>query len=138
MAEDLALELGALNGNGAQPSLPAYGRDDERRPFLRRWEGYGVVKEDQWLTLEDGIQIQFQTRQEGETEPRTYRRGDYWLIPARVESGDVQWPRENGVAVALAPQGVRHTFAPLAIIGADDNGEATVIDDCRRLFNALV
>lgn len=137
-AEDLALELGPLNGNGAQPSLPGYGRDDERRPFLRRWEGYGAVRDDEWLTLEDGVQIQFQPRQTGETEARVYRRGDYWLIPARVASGDVQWPRKNGAAVALAPHGVRHYYAPLAIIGAGDDGEATVRSDCRRLFDTLV
>jgi Family of unknown function (DUF6519) len=38
-----------------------------------------------------------------------YRTGDYWLIPARVESGDVIWPRGANGPQALPPDGVeRH------------------------------
>src|SRR6266567_2479213 len=82
------------------------GRDMAKHPLLRRWDqkerdpasgaprlidGAAVVEEDDqdaWLALEDGIQIQFQPG-------GAYRTGDYWLIPARTETGDVQWPRSE-------------------------------------------
>ena len=43
-----------------------------------------------WLALEDGVEIQFVDPQNS-----VYRTGDYWLIPARVATGDVEWPRES-------------------------------------------
>jgi len=39
-----------------------------------------IVEGESWLSLEDGIQIQFQPAS-GST-PNQYRTGDYWLIPA--------------------------------------------------------
>ena len=46
----------------------------------------------QWIALEDGILIQFQPVQSPGTGANTYRTGDYWLVPARVATGDVEWP----------------------------------------------
>jgi hypothetical protein len=65
-----------------------------------------------WHKLENGIQIQFQPS----TPENRYRTGDYWLIPARVATGDVEWPGEAGKPEALPPHGVEHHYAPLAII----------------------
>jgi len=42
----------------------------------------------------------------------TYRTGDYWLIPARTATGNVEWPDGK----ALPPKGVDHHYAPLARI----------------------
>jgi hypothetical protein len=87
-------------------------------------KGQGV-----WLTLEDGIQIQFEAG-------ATYRTGDYWLIPARTATGDVVWPSEGDKPKALPPRGVRHHYAPLGIIGAAAPGGAglSLISDCRCAF----
>lgn len=49
-------------------------------------EGAG---KDGYTTIERGIQIQFQPG-------GLYRTGDYWLIPARVASGDIIWPAPAG------------------------------------------
>lgn len=102
-----------------------------RHPLLRRWEGIGVVpaKGTEWIPLEDGIEIQFPVN-EGDPAP-IYRGTDYWLFPARVETGDIEWPRlrdaEGQVVVdgnrqttplALAPHGVEHHYAPLATVSA--------------------
>lgn len=67
---------------------------------------------DVWIDLEDGIQIQF-------AKGGTYRSGDYWLIPARVASGMIEWPftlDSKGVPQwqAEAPRGVEHHYAPLS------------------------
>jgi len=93
--------------------------------LLRRWDhgrmkglaGDGAVqvqegeKEEEWLHLEDGIQICFDN-------PRAqyYRTGDYWLIPARTATGDVDWPRSAEKPESCPPHGVRHHYAPLALL----------------------
>lgn len=117
-----------------------------RNPLLRRWDhkagnpstgglkldegdgaAYVIAGEDIWLELEDGIRIQF--GQDG-----NYRAGDYWLIPARTATGDVEWPGEVGMPEARPPHGVTHYYAPLALIKVA--GEVTVTD-YRRQFGPL-
>lgn len=109
-------------------------KDAKKHPMLRRWDGIDtVVKESttDWFPLEYGIKIQFQSHNNSN---HYYRTGDYWLIPARVATGDVEWPTDDQKnPVALPPHGIRHHYAPLAII--DENG-ITVLD-CRRQFYSL-
>ena len=45
------------------------------------------------LDLENGVQIQFPGAVAGEVAA-IYRTSDYWTIPARVATGDVEWPTE--------------------------------------------
>ncbi len=97
--------------------------------------------DDNWLNLEDGIQIQFQPP-DPESDPQkgenAYRTGDYWLIPARTATGDIEWPRETSmmqdkpvdVPVALPPAGVQHHYAPLAVIIVGPSGSK--IKECRK------
>lgn len=79
-----------------------------------------------WIELENGIQIQFLPASGDE---HLYRTGDYWLIPARVATGDIEWPlelKEDGRTPVLTegrtnplpqpPHGIRHHYAPLAIL----------------------
>jgi hypothetical protein len=98
------------------------GQNPARHPFLRRWDHKAgaenqttlKIHEGQCLDLEDGIQIQF------EADPtHTYRTGDYWLIPARTATGDVEWPRNGDKPRPLPPHGVEHHYAPLALIKSD-------------------
>jgi hypothetical protein len=124
--------------------------------FLRRWDhkvsdpktstleladnGALVLKRNEWLTLEEGVQIMFE-----ETPPTThkYRRGDYWLIPARTGAiGDVEWPQNEEttpdgqeilIPRAVPPHGVDHHFAPLAIIPA-----AGAAINTRRQFSLTI
>jgi hypothetical protein len=111
--------------------LPVYSEESETHPFIRRWDQRGteerplykgviLLKEEEgeWIDLEDGIEVRF--------EPDgVYQRGDYWLIPARVATGDVEWPYEE----PQPPHGIQHWYAPLAVI--DDNGNVL---NCRRWF----
>lgn len=61
-----------------------------------------------WMDLEDGLQIQFAAGGE-------YRPGDYWLIPARVATGKIEWPPpDDGMTRQLPTRGVLHHYAPLA------------------------
>jgi hypothetical protein len=113
-----------------------------KHPLLRRWDhgssSYDTIplQEDAWLTLEDGIQIYFQSPPEQEDAPlarNVYRTGDYWLIPARTATGDVEWPGEAGEPEAQPPHGIDHHYAPLAII---ENGTPPI--DCRCAFEPMI
>jgi hypothetical protein len=123
-----------------------------RHPLLRLWNhraetkkgdlefdkdsGTIVIKEEDvnkpnWLNLEDGIQIQF-LKDKG-----PYCTGDYWLIPARTATGDVEWPGTIENPLPQPPHGVDHHLAPLAVVKISNNGNLT-ITDCRRVFKPLV
>jgi hypothetical protein len=96
-----------------------------------------------WLDLEDGVQVQFTAPPDSTTPAAQFRTGDYWLIPARVATGDVEWPVEQvpnpaaGQAttapVPMPPDGVTHHYAPLAQISVSGT-EVTVTDDCGVVF----
>jgi hypothetical protein len=113
-------------------AMPVYDETSTRHPLLRRWdqqadnpsEGTMNVREDVWIDLEQGVQIRFQKS----IPAHQYASGDYWLIPARVIAGDVEWPGEPD----KEPYTVGHHYAPLAIITVDADGNIAVAASCRR------
>jgi hypothetical protein len=144
--------------------------DPSKHPLLRRWDYQGkkdsepklygqpltlgkdnalkIVERDgedteNWLTLEDGVQIQFPKHLIGQP-PNQYRTGDYWLIPARTATGDVEWPTEKGtdgkvISSAMPPHGVEHHYALLAVMEVNALGTAEVLPNppCRHTFVPL-
>jgi Family of unknown function (DUF6519) len=134
--ETLTIDRGNLHGEIFDPA-------QFKNPKVRRWdhketkdtklnEGAVLIKEgdgeEHWIELEDGVRIQFQKSETGNPSV-TYRTGDYWLIPARVATGDVEWPGEVNAPVSVAPHGVEHHYAPLAIIELTSNGNIDTSDD---------
>lgn len=135
--------------------LPNVGNDPAKHPLLRRWDHQAgdpnkgglqlgsdgaafIVEGSNWLELEDGVKIQFQAADTELREQKKYRTGDYWLIPARTATGDVEWPRDqNNQPVAKAPDGVIHHFAPLAMISAGENGAVTLNGSCQKSFPSM-
>jgi hypothetical protein len=130
-----------------QPVLTV-GQPPDKHPLLRRWDqksgdpkrgglelfdGAGIIRESGgdkfWLALEDGVQIQFELAD----PPNVYRTGDYWLIPARTATGDVEWPRSMGKPTAKPPRGIEHHYAPLAIVSFKEETLETKAD-CRPKF----
>ena len=105
---------------------------------IRRWDqpdttgtADGIAMTADWLDLEDGIQVQFA---EG-----TYRAGDYWLIPARTATAEIEWPPyavPNTAPLPQSPQGIKHHYCRLALLTVND-GVVSVYDDCRQLFPPL-
>lgn len=80
-----------------------------------------------WIALEDGVEIKFDP-----TGP--FVTGDYWLIPARTATGNVEWP----FAEPQPPHGVEHHYCRLAILNFEGNGLAAAnIQDCRLDFPSL-
>jgi hypothetical protein len=107
-------------------------------------DGAIPIEEGQWIELEDGVLIKFEP---GTPEAAEYRTGDYWLIPARVMTGDVEWPQQtvpdtndNTKTVQeprpMPPNGIEHHFAPLAAVTLDA-GTVTQIVDLRHMFGPL-
>ena len=158
LAEPLR-QVAAIDRDEARVTLnapPATARDDRaKHPLLRRWDhgadptaphglhldepsGAGRVWIDDgspggnstWR-LEDGVHIEF--CQPGES---AFRCGDYWLIPARTATGDVEWPGPARDPAPLAPRGVAHHYAPLAVLVSRDR-RVTVEADCRLTFEPL-
>jgi hypothetical protein len=117
----------------------------EQPLILRRWDhrrgiarkdlsksGVYPVKENAWLDLEDGVQIFFDKPQEGTAH--AYRSGDYWLIPARIATGDVEWPGPADNPESRSPHGVEHHHAPLGLLAVTD--DKVDYQDCRTAFGA--
>ncbi len=101
---------------------------------LRRWDQAGTGLQNgipvstAWSNIENGIQVMFSAG--------SYRTGDYWLIPARTATADIEWPRDNAQnSLPQPPTGIEKYFARLALVKVA-NGNVTV-DDCRQLFPAL-
>ena len=99
---------------------------------LRRWDSSGDLKmparDGEFAELEGGIQVRF-------SEGR-YNTGDYWLIPARAATEEIEWPNNQ----PQLPAGVHHHYAGLAlIVAATVHGkrQLLVLSDCRRLFPPL-
>lgn len=100
---------------------------DNALPVVETPAGTTPDKAD-WLDLEDGIQIQFAAN-------GNYRTGDYWLIPARVETGNIEWPLdEQGVEIAQPPRGIEHHYAPLGFVWWADGLR---IQSCSCVFYPL-
>jgi uncharacterized protein DUF6519 len=68
----------------------------------------------------------------------TYRTGDYWMLPARTATGDIEWPRDPTTNdPLLQPRcGVHHRFARLALLSFTGNSWS-LRQDCRELFPPL-
>jgi hypothetical protein len=122
-------------------SIAGVGTDQTLHPLLRRWDhksgdpaqgGEQVLADgalpitcNVWLDLEDGVQVWFELLPN--VDP-VYRSADYWLIPARVATGDVIWPADTWTdsqgntatgPAALPPDGITHHYVSLALVTPD-------------------
>ncbi|MGA9996589.1 MAG: DUF6519 domain-containing protein, partial [Pyrinomonadaceae bacterium] len=104
---------------------------------LRRWDQEGenlqegILTDVNWISLEGGIEVKFSDGK--------YRAGDYWLIPARTATGEIEWPpfgTPNTSPVAQPPAGIAHHYCRLALIVVTE-GSANIVDDCRKKFPPL-
>ena len=117
----------------------ADGIDPARHPKLRRWDqktdatATGVAMTAGWLALEDGVEVQF--------SDADFRSGDYWTIPARTATGELEWPPfaiPNLAPEPQLPRGIRHHFCRLALIAFDAGTQQwSVVEDCRPIFPPL-
>ncbi len=119
-------------------TTPAVSVDPTRNARLRRWDQSGSsagsngipLAANTWQTLENGILVSFGSG--------IYQTGDYWLIPARAASGQIDWPPcgSNG-NLFQSPNYVAVFNAPLACIQWDAKNRKATVEDCRRIFSPL-
>jgi hypothetical protein len=118
----------------------ADGVDPALHPKLRRWDqtgstatAGGVAVTSGWVPLEDGVDVQF--------SGASFRTGDYWVLPARTATGEIEWPPYAVPNTAPAPQpprGICHHYCRLALVVFDpEKKEWTVAEDCRKIFPPL-
>ena len=118
----------------------ADGVDPAMHPKLRRWDqsgatatATGVAMTNAWLPLEDGVEVQFGTG--------TFKTGDYWVIPARTATGEIEWPPfaiPNSAPVPQPPRGIKHHYCRLALLAFDAPAKTWKVgSDCRPLFPPL-
>jgi hypothetical protein len=107
---------------------------DELRPRVRRWEGTEARRvdaadtDDGWIDLEQGVRIRF------EHANRSFRTGDYWLIPARTVEGAITWDP----AGLQEPHGIQQRYACLAVLErGQDDGPFTLQRRCQRQFPSV-
>ena len=91
------------------------GVDKSLHPKIRRWDHPPGARQvdiplntKDWVTIDDSIEVKFS---EG-----TYRSGDYWLIPVRTATGDVEWPPYDNPKANPIPQlplGIKHHYCAL-------------------------
>lgn len=120
------------------------------RAVLRRWDhgdhkgqiagGAITVREGVEVELEDNLTITFRSQSNG--HPAVYRSGDYWLIPARAATRDIDWPKTNDANGHVMyeerePRGIDHRYAPLAYVAVDKEGCVSVEHDCRCVVSPL-
>ncbi|MFD9567941.1 DUF6519 domain-containing protein [Streptomyces sp. NPDC059994] len=137
-----------------RPPEPATGPAGSTTSVVTAVSGEGalVIEEGRWLPIEDGIEVFFEpdapppTADPGDPPAvpapapakRFYRGGDYWLIPARVVTGDLLWPPDtNGDPERREPQGIDFHCAPLANVEQAGPGGARTPKDLRMVFRPL-
>ena len=87
------------------------------------------------IALENGIQVSFGSG--------TFNPGDYWTIPARTASGQIDWPPCGSDNAFQPPHAMLVKRAPLACIHWQDTKtskgvvEEFVVEDCRKKFHPL-
>ena len=117
---------------------PIIGINTALNPRVRRWDQTGPsltsagvpLSVTTPLTLESGIEVVFR--------PGTYQAGDYWTIPARTATGQIEWPPcgSNG-DLFQPPHSTLVYNAPLACIHWDPKQQKSIAEDCRRIFLPL-
>jgi hypothetical protein len=115
---------------------PVHPKAAALHPQVRRWDlpvGGLMEVTPEWQELEDGVKVSFGAG--------TFHAGDYWVVPARANTGDVEWPpfpeypghRPEGAPEQLPPLGVAHRRAPVAVL-VHDGRKVVASIDLRALF----
>ncbi len=107
---------------------------------IRRWDMVADVGErtvpagpaESWESIESGIQIAFDAN-----SARLYTSGDYWLIPARPVSRNIEWPCDKDAGTPLAVSSPANPKLSSLAIVERSSAVWSVLADTRRIFPAL-
>lgn len=132
-----------LSATLAVPAGQLLAVDPGQNARMRRWDQSGPaataagipLSAGSWIQLENGIQVSFGSG--------TFAAGDFWTIPARAATGQIEWPPcgsdgnqaqpPTSVPVYRAPLACVHWIPPVA----SGSAPGVRVDDCRRTFSPL-
>jgi hypothetical protein len=118
----------------------------DRKLKVRRWDytsdtsdptnSGGIPISEQWIQLgNEGIQVKFDASS-------VYATGDYWLIPTRAITRDIEWSRDPNNPDQTVPQsfeGIHHHYCPLAKLTCENKVfQADQIQELRKTFSPLI
>ena len=107
----------------------------EGRRLVRAWDMHGVgaiATGENAIQLEGGLRVSFDAPGDNQ-----YRTGDYWLIPARAITKDIEWPRDAaGEALFQSSHGEPALYSRLAFVHLL-GGVWNLIADARIRFPTL-
>ena len=146
----LLFQIKSVNPATMQVTMmtPVFGIDTTQNARMRRWDqlggsatSSGIPVSSTPVPLENGIQVDF--------NGGTFQPGDYWTIPARTASGQIDWPPCGGDGNYFqSADYMRVLRAPLACValrsvvkGKPVKGKQFsqfVVNDCRLLFPPLI
>ena len=122
----------------AVPADLAIEVDPGKNARMRRWDQSGPaatatgipLSAGSWIQLENGIQVKFSG------EGTSFHSSDYWTIPARTATGQIEWPPGGSDGEPFQPPAsVQVHSAPLARVVHEHHGVR--VEDCRRKFSPL-
>lgn len=153
----------------AAPADTALMADLDLHPYLRRWDQRPPARTDtrtgndlatprpledgavpvtasdlgRWFELEDGVQVCFKAPTD-RGMPWALHAGDFWMVPARVATGRVEWPERRvssggtttRVPIDVEPLGTLRHYAPLAYVRIAD-GVVSSPRTTQRTFDPL-
>ena len=112
--------------------------DPGKNARMRRWDQSGPaatatgipLSAGSWIQLENGIQVKFSA------EGTSFHSSDYWTIPARTATGQIEWPPGDSDGQPFQPPvSVQVHSAPLARVVHEHQGVR--VEDCRQKFSPL-
>ncbi|MEM9293224.1 MAG: DUF6519 domain-containing protein [Acidobacteriota bacterium] len=128
--------------------------DASLHPMLLRWDqqlteegtfvdGTEIIRFNEWMDLEDGIQVFFDGSESqgpppvGPVVPRIYQIGDAWAFDSRTAIAGIQWPQTvHGEPLPMPKHGPHHVYAPLAT-ASYSGGSWSAVNDLRTIFQPL-
>ncbi|MBW4659733.1 MAG: tail fiber domain-containing protein [Drouetiella hepatica Uher 2000/2452] len=135
--------LSRVSGNKIEFDVSSLvGEKVQKSTKVRRWDHMtkeaSILTRTEWVELEAGIKVQFDKESE-------YKTGDYWLIPARAATNDIEWSDNQAEDLNKRqplPQtalGIEHDYALLAAVEVVDGKFSPLIkeQDHRFIFPAL-
>jgi hypothetical protein len=117
--------------------------DPGQNARMRRWDQSGPAATAIGVPLAAGSAIQLENGIEVSFGSGTFASGDYWTIPARTATGQIQWPPCGSDGnVAQLPTSVTVYRAPLACLhwtppATSASAPGVQVEDCRMLFSPL-
>jgi hypothetical protein len=106
------------------PEMP----EDMPTAIVRRWDcktAALIGDTHQQHLLEQSITVSFEAQ-------KRYKTGDYWLIPARALTGNIEWS-----PATQPPHGTQHRYCKLALVELTATKQFSVLKDYRSIFKPI-